>query len=210
MNKQLMLSGLAILGAIALHDSPAAAQDRSSQEIQIYGGEIFGDRMTETSISRSTPRLDASATFGGRYTYNFTDVWGVQLSGGYSPSRAAHVASGDSDLGLTTVDVDAVWNFTTPDFRVAGYKVVGYTVAGVGYAWANLDRAIRGSVGGTPVNITDSNGYTANVGLGAKYYLTDNLFVDFDARYRYLSKLVSNYGQGMNTAETTLGVGWRF
>jgi outer membrane beta-barrel protein len=209
MNKQLTLLGLAVLGASALHDSPAAAQGQPSQEIQIYGGEIFGDRMTETSISRSTPRLDDSATFGGRYTYNFTDTWGAQLSAGYSPSYAAHVASGNSNLGLTTVDVDAVWNII-PGYRIAGYKIVGYTVAGVGYAWANLDRAIQGSIGGTPVNITDSNGYTANVGLGAKYYLSDNLFVDFDARYRYLSKLVSNYGQGMNTAETTLGVGWRF
>jgi hypothetical protein len=38
----------------------------------------------------------------------------------------------------------------------------------------------------------------------------NNLFVDLDARYRYYSKLVSPYGQGLNTSETTVGVGWRF
>jgi opacity protein-like surface antigen len=123
---------------------------------------------------------------------------------GYSPGRAGHVRSGDSSFGVTTLDLDGVWNFTP------GYKIVGYAVAGVGYAWANPDGAILGSVGGTPVTITESNGYTANAGLGAKYYLTDNLFVDLDTRYRYFSKLVGNYGQGVNTVETTLGVGWRF
>ena len=60
------------------------------------------------------------------------------------------------------------------------------------------------------VTITDSNGYTANAGLGAKYYLWDNFFVDFDARYRYLSKLTSDYGQRLNTAETTLSLGYQF
>jgi outer membrane protein W len=209
MNRQLAVLGFATAGAIALHGSPAAAQEQSSQEVQIYGGEIFGDRMTETPISGSTPRLNDSATVGARYTFNYTDMWGVQLSAGYSPSFAAHVASGNGNLGLTTVDLDGVWNIM-PDLKIAGYKIVPYAVVGVGYAWANLDRTIRGTVGTTPVSITDSNGYTANAGLGAKYYITNNLLVDFDARYRYLSKIVSNEGMGLNTVETSLGIGWRF
>jgi outer membrane beta-barrel protein len=205
MKRQSALLASVTLGATVLHMSPAAAADANSQEIQLYGGEIFGDRLTQRSISGSTPRLNDSATFGGRYTVNYTDTWGAQLSAGYSPGRAGHVPSGDSSFGVTTVDLDGVWNFTP------GYKIVGYAVAGVGYAWASLDRAIQGSAGGaTPVTITDSSGYTANAGLGAKYYLTDNLFVDLDSRYRYFSKLVSNHGQGVNTVETTLGVGWRF
>jgi outer membrane beta-barrel protein len=204
MNRQFAMLALVTLGATVLRMSPAAAAGPAPQEIQLYGGEIFGDRLTQTTISGSTPRFNDSATFGGRYTVNYTDTWGVQLSAGYSPGRAGHVRSGNSSFGLTTLDLDGVWNFTP------GYKIVGYAVAGVGYASANLDRAILGSAGGTPVTITDSNGYTANAGLGAKYYLTDNLFVDLDSRYRYFSKLVSNHGQGVNTVETTLGVGWRF
>jgi outer membrane protein W len=210
MNNRIPMLGMVALGATALHGAPALAQSRpSSQDIQIYAGEMFGDRLMETPLSGSTPRLDDSATFGARYTYNFTKQWGVQLSGGYSPSRAAHVASGDTDLGLTTVDLDAVWTIN-PDYQVGGHRLVGYTVAGVGYAWANLDHALTGVVGTRPVTITDSNGYTANVGFGAKYYVLNNLFVDFDARYRYLSRLVSESGQGLNTAETTLSVGYQF
>jgi len=205
MNRQFALLASVTLGATVLHMSPAVAAGPASQEIQLYGGEIFGDRLTQTTISGSTPRFNDSATVGGRYTVNYTDTWGLQLSAGYSPGRTGHVSSGDSSFGVTTLDLDGVWSFTP------SYKIVGYAVAGVGYAWANLDREILGSVAGRPVTITDSsNGYTANAGLGAKYYLTDTLFLDLDTRYRYFSKLVSNYGQGVNTVETTLGVGWKF
>jgi hypothetical protein len=34
--------------------------------------------------------------------------------------------------------------------------------------------------------------------------------LDFGARYRYLDRLVSSSNQNLNTAETTLGIGWRF
>jgi outer membrane beta-barrel protein len=208
MNYRIPVVGLITLCVAALHGQLAQAQ-ASSQDIQIYAGYLFGDRMLEMPLSGSTPRLNDNGIFGARYTYHFTDMWGVQLSAGYSPSRAAHVASGDTNLGLTTVDLDLEWD-ALPDFQFAGHRLVPYTVIGVGYAWANLDHAMSGFAGTTPVTITDSNGYTANAGLGAKYYIQDNLFVGFDARYRYFSKLVSNFGQGMNTAETTLNVGYRF
>jgi len=56
---------------------------------------------------------------------------------------------------------------------------------------------LSGELGTTPVALTDSNGYTANVGVGAKYRLTSSFFVDFDARYRYLSRLINEDGQGL-------------
>jgi hypothetical protein len=37
-----------------------------------------------------------------------------------------------------------------------------------------------------------------------------SLGLDFDARYRYLSRLTSDYGKGLNTAQTTLSLGYRF
>jgi outer membrane beta-barrel protein len=200
--------GLAAIGSAALHAEPATAQaSSSSQDVQMYVGEMFGDRLTETPLSVATPRLNDNVTFGGRYTYNFMKQFGLQLSAGYTPTHASHLAGGDSDLGLTTVDLDAVWYFI-PEYSLAGHKFSAYGVAGAGYAWANLDHALFGFTGLRPV--TDSNGYTANAGLGAKYYLWDNFFVDFDSRYRYLSKLTSANGQGLNTAETTLNLGYRF
>jgi len=175
--------------------------------VQLYVGETFGGLITP--LSGDTPRLNDNVTFGGRYTYNFMKQLGIQLSAGYTPSRAAHAPSGDSDLGLTTVDLDAVW-YVIPDYSLAGHKFCAYTEAGAGYAWAHLDHDLLGFAAHRPVTIADSNGYTANAGLGAKYYLSDNFFVDFDARYRYLSKLTSDYGKGISTAVTTLSLGYQF
>jgi opacity protein-like surface antigen len=128
-------------------------------------------------------------------------MWGIQLSGGYSPNRAARVTSGKDKLGLTTVDLDAVWNVTPHD------PIIGYVLAGAGYAWSHLDTPIRGDINGRPVVLTDSNGFTANVGIGAKYYVMNNLHVNVEARYRYFNRLVSNSNQSLNTTETTLGIG---
>lgn len=210
MKSRVTVFGLAALGVAALHGAPGYAQVHAgSQDLQIYGGEIFGDRLTQTPLSGRYPRLNDDAVFGGRYTYDFTDQWGAQLSAGYSPSRVGHVPGGDIDLGLTTVDLDVLWN-VAPGFTFDGRTLMPYTEVGIGYAWANLDHPRYGLNGTTPVAFTDSNGYTANVGLGAKYYLTSNFFVDFDARYRYLSRLINAEGQSLNTGETTMSLGYRF
>jgi len=198
-------SALSVLAALTLQSAPAVAQEHAgTQSVEIFGGEQFGDNVTDAPVSGRTPRLNDDAVAGARYNYNFTDMWGIQLSSGYSWSRASRVASGKDDLGLTTVDLDAVWNITPQ------YPVVAYAILGAGYAWANLDTAIAGQINGRQVMLTDSNGFTANAGIGAKYYLVNNLYVDFQARYRYLNRLVSDSNQHLNTTETTLGIGWRF
>lgn len=208
MNRRITLLSVVAM-YIAARSGLARAQATSgSQDVQIYAGEMFGDRLTNTPLSGATPRLNNSFTFGGRYTYYFTNLWGVQLSAGHSPSRAGHIPRGADDLGLTALDVDVMLNYT-PGYRLAGHPFVGYMVLGVGYAWANLDHPALTLAGTTPVTLADSNGYTANIGFGAKYYFRDNL-LDFDTRYRYLDRLVSDHGQGLNTAETTLSLGYQF
>jgi len=198
-------SVLSVLAALTLESARAVAQEQArTQSVEIFGGEQFGDNLTDAPVSGRTPRLNDNAVVGARYNYNFTDMWGIQLSSGYSWSRAARVASGKDDLGLTTIDLDAVWNITPQ------YPVVAYVVLGAGYAWANLDTPITGEINGRSVVLTGSNGFTANAGIGAKYYVNNNLYVDVLGRYRYLNGLVSNSNQHLNTAETTLGIGWRF
>jgi outer membrane beta-barrel protein len=196
---------LAALVGATLYGIRAVAQVQArTQSVESYAGELFGDDLTDTPVSGRTPRLNDNAIFGARYTYNFTAMWGLQLSGGYSPNRAARVMSGKDNLGLTTVDLDAVWNI------MPEYAIVPYVLVGAGYAWAKLDSPITGEINGRPVVLTESNGFTANVGVGAKYFVMGNLFVNVEARYRYLNRLVSNSNQSLNTTETTLGIGWRF
>jgi opacity protein-like surface antigen len=198
-------SALPAMAALALQSAPAMAQEQArTQSVEIFGGELFGDKLTDAPVSGRNPRLNDDALAGMRYNYNFTDMWGVQLSSGYSWSRASRVPFGDNKLGLTTVDLNAVWNIT-PQF-----PFVVYALAGAGYAWANLDFPITGESNGRVVALSDSNGFTANAGLGVKYYVSSNLYVDAQARYRYLNGLVSASSQHLNTTETTLGIGWRF
>jgi outer membrane beta-barrel protein len=206
MKRELSLLSVVAAGALATaHSAPAAAQAKANtQEIHIYAGELFGDDLTDRAISGTRPKLDNDAVYGARYAYNFTDVWGAELSAGYSPNHATHLGGSDIRLDLTTVDVDVVWNFTPHS------PIVGYTVAGVGFANASLDHPIRGAVNGQAVSIGDQNSFTANVGIGAKYYATDNLIFRLEGRYRYLNGVVNHFDRSLNTVETTLGVGWRF
>jgi len=209
MNTRTIALGI-LIGAAGLQAISAQAQPSAgSQEAQIFAGYLFGDRLTKGPISGETPRLNDNGYYGARYTYHFTDQWGLQISAGHSPNRAAHVMSGDTNMGVTTVDVDAEWD-PLRNLTLAGHPIVPYAVIGAGYAWSNLDRSIVGTVGSTAQTLNDANGYTANAGLGVKFFLSDNVFVDFGGRHRYFNKLVSTDSQGLNTAETSLGIGYRF
>jgi opacity protein-like surface antigen len=200
------LIGLAALGALAINAAPALAQvTAGSQEIHAYGGELFGDDLTDRNISGRKPKLDDDVTYGVRYGYNFTDTWGFELSLGQSTSSATDLPGRDIDLDLTTLDFDAVRHFNPSG------RFVPYVLAGVGYVSADLDRPIVGTVNGVaPVRIQDDNGFSLNAGVGAKYFVTDRFLVRAEARYRYLDKVVDRFDDSLNTFETTLGVGYKF
>src|SRR5580692_3893942 len=136
--------GLAAMVALSVQAAAGAQEQARTHSVEVYGGEFFGDNLTDTPVSGRTPRLNDDVTFGARFNYNITDMWGIQLSAGYTPTRAARVPSGSNNLGLTTVDLDAVWNITPQ------YPIVVYVLAGEGYAWANAERPIAGEINGTP------------------------------------------------------------
>lgn len=205
MNTQWKLVGLATLGATALLNAPAHAQvEGRSQELSVYGGELFGDDLTDREISGQTPALDDDFTYGIRYAYNLNNAFSLEVSAGETLSSVTHLTGGDIDLDLSTLDLDAVWHFNP------GSRLVPYVLAGVGYAQANLDDPILGTVSGQPVRIDDDSGFTLNAGVGAKYYVNDRFLVRLEARYRYLDGVLDQFGDSLNTVETTLGVGWQF
>ncbi len=198
-------AALLIAAAAALGSAPASAQVRAgSQEVDVYAGQLFGDGLTDTAISGQTPELDDDINYGVRYGYNVTDTFGIDLSLGHNPNSATSLAGGDIDLALTTLDLDAIWHLNP------GGRLVPYLLAGVGYASADLDDPIAGTVNGQPVSIEDDSGFTLNAGIGAKYFATDRVLVRLEARYRYLDGIVDAFDDSLNTFETTLGVGWTF
>lgn len=205
MVKRATAIGVVIAAALGLHAGAASAQaDRGAQELHVYGGYLFGDDLTDVAVSGRTPELDDDVTYGLRYAYNLTDAWGLEFSLGQSATSVTGLVGGDIDLDLTTFDVDAVWSFN------AGHNFAPYIVAGVGYASADLDRPITGVVRGETVSIRDDEGFTANAGVGAKYFVNDRFLVRVEARYRCLDAVVDRFDDALSTVETTLGVGWTF
>jgi outer membrane beta-barrel protein len=198
------LAGVAAVSALALQAMPATAQEAGKQEVDVFAGALFGDDVTDRAVSGQTPKLDDDLTYGLRYQYHITDPFGIELAVSHSPGAVTNLAGGDVDLDLTTLDVDAVWNFKN------GTRFSPYVLAGVGYASADLERNILGTVGGQPVSISDDEGFTLNAGFGAKYFITDKFLVRAEARYRYLDKVVDRFDDSLNTVETTLGVGYQF
>ncbi|MBX5462759.1 MAG: porin family protein [Steroidobacteraceae bacterium] len=197
--------GLAGAGALLASAVPAYAQvQASTHTVDAYAGALFGDDVTDTQLSGRTPELDDDVTFGLRYGYNFTEQWGLDASLGFSPSKVTGLPGGDVDIDLTTLDLDAVYHFDT------GTRLVPYVLAGVGYAFADLDRPLQGTVNGQPVSIRDDDGFTFNAGVGAKLFATDHLLFRLEGRYRYLDKVVDTFDHSLNTFETTLGVGYQF
>jgi len=199
------VTGLAGVGALLLSALPATAQVQpNSQEVDAYAGAVFGDDLTDVRISGQQPKLDDDVTFGLRYGYNFTSAWGIEAALGYNPNKVTGLAGGDVDLNLTTLDVDGVYHFN--QFG----RFVPYVLAGAGYAVADLDHDLTGTVNAQPVTIRDDDGFTLNAGVGAKYFATDKLLFRLEGRYRYLDKVVDHFDRSLNTFETTLGVGYQF
>jgi outer membrane beta-barrel protein len=159
---------------------PAVAQvTAGSQEVHVYVGATFGDELSDRRIDGRKPELDDDVTYGLRYGYNFTDAWGLEVSIGRTESSVTRLSGRDVDMDITMVDVNAIYHFNP------GGSFVPYVLAGVGYASADLDRAITGTVNGIgPVRIGDDDGFTANAGIGAKYFITDKVSLRLDARYR--------------------------
>jgi len=205
MNTKGKVSALAALGAFAIFTAPTYAQERAGkQELSVYGGELFGDEITDRAISGAKPKLDDDVTYGIRYAYNLTNAFGLEASLGETQTSVTKLAGPDVDLDLTTLDLDAVYHFDT------GTRLVPYVLAGVGYAQANLDHPIAATVNGQPVTIDDDESFTANAGAGLAFQATDNVAVRLEARYRYLDKVVDRFDDSLNSVETTLGVAWKF
>lgn len=205
MLKKKHLIGLVGVGFLASAVPAMAQVTAGSQELHVYVGEAFGDELSDRRINGRKPELDDDVTYGLRYGYNFTDAWGLELSLGRTNSSVTKLGGRDIDLDLTTFDVSAVYHFNPSG------SFVPYVLAGAGYASADLDRAITGTVSGIgPVRINDDEGFTLHAGVGAKYFITDRVSLRFDARYRYLDKVIDRFDDSLNTFETTLGVGFKF
>ncbi len=170
----------------------------------VHAGALFGDDLTETAISGTQPELGDDFAFGINYTYNLTRHLGLEGRYTFNVNNAEETPVGDIDLDLHLIDLNAVYHVNPHD------PVVFYGTAGVGWAVADTDRGISGTVGGIPVMIGDDDSITFNAGIGLKWGVTPDISLRLDARYRYIDQLVDAHEDQLNTFETTAGVAWGF
>jgi len=198
---------LSTLLTLSLPGLARAEISKGSQEIGIHAGALFGasSDLTDTAISGTQPELGDDFAIGLNYTYNFTPQWGLEGRYTFNPNTAEDTpTTGEIDLDLHLIDVNAVYHVNPHD------PVVFYGTAGVGWAFADLDNDITGTVGGVPETISDDDGFTFNVGVGLKYEVVEHVSLRLDARYRYIDQLVDSREEQLNTAEATVGIAWVF
>src|SRR5690606_24659286 len=203
--KKTHLVGMAVAGTLLVGAVPAMAQQAERHsDFGVYAGALFGDGLTEGPVSASVPKLDDDFVGGLRYAYHFNTNFALEGSLGFNPNKVTGAVGGDVDIDVYTADINAAWNFRN------GSRLTPYVTAGVGYAFADLDRSLTGNVAGEVVSIDDDDGVTVNAGGGLRYDVSDRVVVRLDARYRFIDKLVNQFDGSLNGGEVTLGLGWKF
>jgi len=196
-----------VLGLAALILSPAipalAEITAETFEAGVHVGWISGGDLTDTTVSGSTPELDGGLAWGCNANYNFTTNWAVEGRYTWEMSEATNTPT-DTDMNVHLLDLNAVYHFN-PEAQS-----VFYATAGLGWAFADLDNSITGTVNSVTESISDGDGFTFNVGGGVKYFMTEKVILRGDVRYRYMNELVSAYEEPLNTIEITGGVGYKF
>ena len=176
MRSRLLAASIILLLGAALGASPAAAQDAGQWEASIFAGGSFGSRISLTPTADS--KLGIAPVWGLRFSYGITRAFALETSFSHAaPDLTSKTPSTGTPIGTaTTVDVNT--------YEVNGLfgwgrgRARGYF--GIGAGAMTLDPS-------TPsIGLFDtSTRFAANVALGGKFFVTDNLALRLDGRYRW-------------------------
>ena len=177
-----------LLVSAFLLPSPARAEIKAgSLELSPFMGySFFEDRQN----------LKDSPIFGGRIGYNFTDRFGVEATGQFSPSRVddksqpftrqGQFTSPMDDVDVSMYHVDLLYHFM-PKERFNPFLTAGY---GVAHYSPNIN--------------TKSTMSAVNAGVGAKYWVAENVALRVDVRDNMI------FDEHIHNMEATAGVVFRF
>ncbi|HEY7987394.1 MAG TPA: OmpA family protein [Methylophilaceae bacterium] len=133
--------------------------------------------MPSLGIMHADSDLEAKSTeaaYGVRIGKELSDHWDVQLGLTTSDPDAKNNIGGFPASGnyrQTVLGVDALYLFDRDKFRP-------FVLAGLGIA----QNKINYTVGGVPISGNNTS-WMANVGVGAQYFVTDNIGLQADLRY---------------------------
>ncbi len=135
-----------------------------SREFGIHAGVFFGDNLTDQSFLGSRPELDDAFIFGVNYLYFPTSAFGLSPRYTFVPSEVKNTPGRGVDMNVHLLDLNLHWNANPQGLW--NY----YLITGLGWAVGDLENDITiGATAGVPTRISDDNGFTYNVGLGAEH-----------------------------------------
>jgi OOP family OmpA-OmpF porin len=144
-----------------------------SGQAEIKAGSFEVSPFVGYSLFENDQNLDDAPVFGGRLGYNFTKHFGIEAvvehirtdvdDKSITGAKEGQYRSPVDDVDLTFYHLDAVYHFM-PDGRFNPF-----VLAGLGGAHYSPD-------------ISDSDMGVINVGVGAKYWLKDNIALRVDVR----------------------------
>jgi outer membrane beta-barrel protein len=142
--------------------------------------------------------LEASPVFGGRLGYNFTPHWGIEgtfefIKGSVDDKSKTNLKEGQygspmNDVDLSFYHLDAVYHFM-PEGRFNPFVVAG--IGGAHY----------------DPKISDHDMAAFNVGVGAKYWITDRFAIRGDLRDYMVTEIIQ---ETYHNVAATVGVTFAF
>lgn len=179
--------GLAIGSLLAASSFGVFAQGQGAVETEVFAKRYFVD---------SSRDMDNGNLFGGSVGYFLTDDVSLNLSYGEYHDTHSHdrfPPSGRKKVKGSLSALDAVYHFGTP-----GVGLRPYVSAGMGHQ----------SISNLPARTGRDHTTFANIGAGAKYYFTENVFAkaSVDGMHgfdNHQSEWMAGVGVGVNFGGST-------
>ena len=163
---------------------------------EIKAGSVELSPFMGYSFFEDRQNLKNSPIFGGRVGYNFTDRFGVEAAGQFSPSRVddksqpftrqGQFTSPMDDVDVSMYHVDLLYHFM-PQAKFNPFVTAGY---GVAHYSPNIN--------------SKSTISAVNAGVGAKYWVAENVALRVDVRDNMI------FDEHIHNMEATAGVVFRF
>jgi len=184
----------ALMVAVFVFLLPLSARSEiraGSFEVGPFGGYNFFE---------DSQNLNNRPVFGGRLGYNFTEHFGFELGGDFirtgvddkakTGAKEGQYRSPSDDVDLTFYHLDLVYHFI-PEGKFNPFILVGF--GGAHYS----------------DEITEHNNDMAafNVGIGAKYWLSDNIALRFDVQDHIVTEV---FQETYHNIAATIGITFAF
>jgi len=176
----------------------AAAVSMSAQAQTENAGRFELSPFAGYHMFQSKQNLEDAFTYGLRLGYGLTPHWSIEGAVSFvgsevddttlTATRSGQFSSPAGDVDLTLYQLDALYHFR-PHSQFSPYVVLGY-----------------GATDYSP-SLSDKDMSTFNLGVGAKYWMSDNLAMRFDLRDHYVGEVFDN---SYHNLSATLGITFAF